>query len=120
MVLFFLLLPFGLARAADQSGFNQFLYNPLPSPQQLYCPTAYCDLKEMLLYITASFLRIIPIAAVLFIIVGGYQIMMSSGNEEMLLRGKRTVTWAILGLVVALLSFSIVAIVANLVGAKIQ
>ena len=105
-----------LVFAAAPSSQSPTLLNPLPVAQQLYCPTAVCDLRTMFLLILRDLLQIIPVCSVLFIIVGGYQMIMSSGNEERLARAKRTIVWAVLGLVIALLSFSIVAIVQNVLG----
>jgi uncharacterized membrane protein YjfL (UPF0719 family) len=45
---------------------------------------------------------------------------MSQGNEEAVSAAKKTITWAVIGLVIALLSFSIVAIVQNLLGIDIK
>jgi hypothetical protein len=90
------------------------LFNPLPVAQQLFCPTAYCDLQSMALLIIKDFLTLIPVASVLFIIIGGLQLVISSGNEEKIIKAKKTILWAILGLVFAFMAFSIVAIVQNL------
>jgi hypothetical protein len=86
------------------------LYNPLPEN----------DLTHVFLLVTKSFLDIMGIWAVMFIIFGGFQMVMSSGNEEAYLKAKKTITWAVLGLAVAILSFSIVAIVEDLLQANIQ
>jgi hypothetical protein len=85
------------------------LYNPLPTD----------NLTDTFLSIVRGFILIIAAWAVMFIIVGGFQMVMASGNEEMYLKAKKTITWAVLGLVVALLSFSVIAIVQNLLGANI-
>ena len=100
----------GIAQKYDQ------LYNPLPQ-DQLFCPTAACDLVQMLLLILKDFLELIPIASALFIIIGGFKMIMSQGNQEKLLEAKRTIYWAVAGLAIALLSFSIIAIIRNLLGA---
>ena len=44
----------------------------------------------------------------------------AAGNEEALTKAKKTIVWAILGLVLALLSFSIIAIVQDLLQSNIQ
>lgn len=53
--------------------------------------------------------------AVLFIMIGGYQFLMSRGNEEMYKKGKSTLTMAILGLILILLAWTIVNLVTNAV-----
>ncbi len=86
------------------------LYNPLPSG----------NLITMFLVISKGFLTITAIVSVVFIIVGGFMMVISAGNEETQTKGKKTLTWAILGLIIASLSFSIVAIVENLLQAGVK
>ncbi len=86
------------------------LYNPLPQE----------DLTSVFLSLVKGFLAITGIWAVMFIIVGGFQMVMAAGNEEMYLKAKKTIIWAILGLVIAMLAFSIVAIVQSLLNATIK
>src|SRR6185436_10706726 len=89
---------------------NKCLYNPLSTN----------ELTATFLVIIQGFLGIIGIWAVIFIIVGGFQMVMSAGNEEAIAKAKKTITWAVLGLVIALLSFSIIAVVENILHTKVQ
>ncbi len=73
---------------------------------------------ELLFSLMNAFLLTIAVLAVAVIIYGGFQMIISAGNEKLLTSGKRAVTWAILGLIVALLSYSIVSIVENFIGVK--
>jgi uncharacterized membrane protein YjfL (UPF0719 family) len=50
----------------------------------------------------------------LIIIIGGVRMVLSQGNQESITKGKNTIIWAVAGLIVALLSFSLVSIVQNL------
>ena len=87
----------------------------------LYCivnPLPVNGLTDIVLLIMRGFLFIVAIWAVLFIIIGGFQMVTAAGNEEGYLKARKTVTWAIIGLVIAMLSFSIVAIVQNFIGAS--
>ena len=97
---------------SDSSNFNNpdCLYNPLPTG----------NLTDMFLYIAKGFLAIIGIWAVIFIIVGGFRMVISQGNEEAVAQAKRTITWAVLGVVIAVLSFSIIAIVQDLLNVNIK
>ncbi|HYV34046.1 MAG TPA: hypothetical protein VE973_04335 [Candidatus Limnocylindria bacterium] len=101
---------------ADFSRTYENLYNPLPSGE-LFCPTVACDLTQLFLLLIRDILQLVPIVSVLFIIIGGFQMVSSAGNEERLVKAKKTILWAVMGLVFALLSFSIIAIVKNLLGA---
>lgn len=86
------------------------LYNPLPEE----------DLTHVFLLIMQGFLAIIGIWAVIFLFVGGFQMVMAAGNEEMYTKAKKTIIWAVLGLIIALLSFSVIAIVQDLLQSNIQ
>ncbi|MBI5412727.1 hypothetical protein HZA42_00065 [Candidatus Peregrinibacteria bacterium] len=61
-----------------------------------------------------GFLGIAGITAVIFIMVGGYQMYFSLGNEEMIKTGKNTLVWAVIGLVVVILSAAIVRIITSI------
>ena len=86
------------------------LYNPLPEE----------DLTHVFLLVMQGFLAIIGIWAVMFLFIGGFQLVMAAGSEEMYTKAKKTIIWAVLGLVIALLSFSIIAIVQDLFQSNIQ
>ena len=101
-----------LLAKADFSRSYDSLSNPLPS-DELFCPTVACDLTQLFLLVIRDILQLVPIASVLFIIIGGFQMVASAGNEERLIKAKRTILWAVLGLIFSMLSFSIVAIVKN-------
>lgn len=49
--------------------------------------------------------------AVLMIVAGGVMLMLNGAEEEMQTRGVKTITWAILGLIISVLSYTIVEIV---------
>jgi uncharacterized protein (UPF0147 family) len=53
------------------------------------------------------------------IIIGGYQMVTSAGNEEGYKKAKQTITYAVIGLVIAVLSYSVAAIVENTLGANL-
>lgn len=53
--------------------------------------------------------------AVLFVVIGGYYWMTAGGNDEQAEKGKKTLTNAIIGIVVVLLSYVIISVVVNLV-----
>jgi len=60
------------------------------------------------------FLGIVATASVVFIIIGGVQLHIAVGNEDGIGNAKKTLTWAFAGLVIALLSYYIVAIISGL------
>ena len=52
--------------------------------------------------------------AVLFLMVGGFQYVAARGNEEATEKAKKTITGAIIGIIIIVMAFAIVAIVNNL------
>jgi hypothetical protein len=52
--------------------------------------------------------------AILFLIIGGVEILTAYGNEEKITKGKKTITFAIVGLLIALLSYAIVTIISSI------
>jgi len=95
----------------DSADYGKYcLYNPLPEDA----------LTDMLIVIMKWLLAIIAVWAVVFIVIGGFRMVMAQGNEEQYTSAKKTITWAILGLVIALLSFSIVAMIQNFLGVKVS
>lgn len=61
-----------------------------------------------------GFLGLMAAASVVFIIIGGIQMLLAFGNEEALGKAKKTILWALLGLVIAILSAAIVRIVTTI------
>lgn len=59
-------------------------------------------------------LAIAGVTAVIFIIVGGIQMLLAVGNEEQIKKAKNTLLWSIVGLVIAILAAAIVQIVTSL------
>ena len=82
-----------------------------PAPGQLVNIDTF---EKLLLRIINIFLYFAGGIAVIFIVVGGFQYVASRGNEESTEKAKKTVTYAVLGLVIIVMAFAIVSIVNNL------
>ena len=59
-------------------------------------------------------LAIAVTVAILFLVIGGFQFLLAGANSELAKRGRQTLTNAIIGLVIIILSYVIVSVVANL------
>ncbi len=70
---------------------------------------------DLILSVIRILIGLLMAITVLFIILGGYQYVTSAGNEEQAKRGRRTLTYAIIGLVVVILSYVIVNTVSGAV-----
>lgn len=82
-----------------------------PAKGQLVNISNFPDLLGRIINILLTFAGAI---AVIFLIVGGYRYIIARGNEEMMEAAKKTITGAIIGIIVIVISFAIVAIINNL------
>jgi hypothetical protein len=88
---------------------NLFSFGGISGSQTLTGPSG-------LIYRVLSLMLFIAGAlAVVFVVIGGYQYITSAGNEEQSEKGKKTLVNAIIGIVVIVLSFTIINVVVNTV-----
>jgi hypothetical protein len=76
------------------------------------------DIEGGLMNLTNWILGFISIIAVLFVIWGGAQYLTSVGDEDRMESGKRTVTYALMGVVIAGLAYGIINVVVSEILAK--
>jgi hypothetical protein len=72
-------------------------------------------LSELIFNVIRIALGFAGAVAVVFVIIGGFQYMTSSGNEEQAEKGKKTLINAIIGVVVIVMSYVIINVITNLV-----
>ena len=87
---------------------------PTSSGAKLINLSKFTSITELVFGIINYALVLIGVISTLMIIYGGFLMVTSGGSEERLSQGKRALMWAIIGFAVALLSFSIVSIVQNI------
>ncbi len=116
-------LPLSFAHATTCSSFtNLFNINPSnistssvntvnPATQV----TVYCSAGDLLTAVLNILFGFTGAVAVIFIIIGGFQLITSRGNDEQAERGRKTLTNALIGLVVVVLAATIVKIVVSTV-----
>ena len=56
--------------------------------------------------------------AVLMVIIGGLQYMISGGNEEKTKAARRTIQWALIGLIIVLMSWSLLQTLLTILGVE--
>lgn len=71
------------------------------------------DLNTMIKSVLNWIFGIIGIVAVVMIILGGFNMMTSAGDPGKVKKGKDTILYGIIGLVIAILAFAIVNFVIN-------
>ena len=84
--------------------------NPAPG---LFSTRFGTDFQTIIYGIITVLLGLSGLIALAYIIIGGYQIATAAGSEERATSGRKTLTNAIIGLVVILLSYIIITIVVN-------
>lgn len=78
-------------------------------------PLSFETVPQLITTLIRILFVLIGIAAVVVIIIAGFRMVIASGNEAELTKAKQAITWAIIGLVVSLMAFSIVAIIQRLI-----
>jgi len=66
------------------------------------------NLPTLITNVVNTLLYIIGIAAVIMLIVGGMQYVMSQGNESSVKNAKNTILYAIIGVVIAVIAYAVV------------
>jgi MFS family permease len=75
----------------------------------------FCNATSILQFTINLILSLVGGIVVIMLMVGGYNYITSSGNEEKATKGRQTVLWASIGLAVILMAAAIVNIVINAV-----
>lgn len=73
-----------------------------------YCPSDLFGDKGVFKQITNTILYIVGIIAVIMLIIGGIKYLISGGDSKKVTDAKNTVLYAIIGIVISVLAFSIV------------
>lgn len=78
----------------------------VPGSLPLYCYSPGQGITKIIRLVFAF----LGMLAVLFIVIGGYRYITSSGDDKKAAQGKKTIQWALIGLAVALSAYAIVSI----------
>lgn len=93
---------YSLVTAQETVGFQ--------SPIPVTTPAAF------LINIIRYILSFVALLALLALIIGGARMMLSLGDEQRLKNAKQIMFWAVMGLIVIILSFVIIQLVARFLG----
>lgn len=87
---------------------NSFFYNPLRD-NVLFDNTGSNFVTSTIL----NFLNLIGLISMFFIILNGFRYMLARGNEEQIAKAKSGITWSVFGLIVTILSYTIISAIIN-------
>lgn len=79
----------------------------LPNPIGVNADNSPISLLDVLLRVLQLVLAAVDVFALFMFIMGGFQLLISAGNPNMIKRAKDTLVWATLGILVITLSYSI-------------
>ncbi|MBX4186748.1 MAG: pilin [Candidatus Doudnabacteria bacterium] len=86
------------------------IFNPAPGFLISYNDNSFTGLLTRIIQLI---LGVVGIVTMTFIIIGGFQYITSRGDDEQATAGKKTLSNAIIGLVIVILSYVIVTVIIN-------
>lgn len=116
--LFFLSFNLVIATSSTDEGTNGTgSQDQVSSPTSLNNPLGTSEPEEIIANVINTVFGIVGSLALLMFIYGGLVWMTSSGNKEMIEKGKKTIIWAAIGLVIIFASYALVRFLIVGVGA---
>lgn len=92
---------------------------PAPGGLRIDNPLRANSFAELFVGITNWIAGLAAIVAVLMVVIGGFQYMIAGGNEAKTKSAINTIKWALIGLVIILLSWSLLKTVLTLLGVTV-
>lgn len=82
-------------------------------------PAVLSDLPMYIGNVLQAMIPLIGVVSFIMILIGGFTILTSGGNPEGLKKGGQTITLAVAGLVLAILSWLILVMIKNITGVDV-
>lgn len=82
----------------------------IPNPLEGECNQLNCVIAGII----SKLARLAIPVVVIMVLIGGFQILTSGGNEEKIRNGKTTLWWAVIGYIVILLANGLVLIIQSI------
>ncbi len=76
-------------------------------------PLGKNELEKLITNLAEIALALISTIAVIFLILGGFQYITSAGNPDNVGKAKNTILYAIIGLILAIMSYSIISFITS-------
>ena len=92
----------------------------MPSAVRFENPLTTTSFEALVSGIVKWILGIVVSLAILFLIIGGLMYITSAGNEEQATKAKKVILYAILGLGIIVLSYSIITELKDILGVRVS
>ena len=89
-------------------------------PDPLSCGSNPCTIIDIINKITQAIVIIVVPLGTVMIIIGGFQYLTAGGSEEKANKGKKTLLYAIIGIVIALAANFLVGLLGDILGPVIN
>jgi hypothetical protein len=108
---------FGLGDSSCTGGkiFGTGLYDKLCESGSVHI-TALTDIYQLIGNVIKILLSFVGLLSVIFIVIGGIAYILSTGDPKRIQRAKSIITNAIIGLIIALVSFAAVTFISGAIG----
>ncbi|PIR96864.1 MAG: hypothetical protein COT91_04345 [Candidatus Doudnabacteria bacterium CG10_big_fil_rev_8_21_14_0_10_41_10] len=88
---------------------------PVKSLADRFKLAKYQTFSEIFTAILKALLSLAFIVAIIFVVLAGYSMVVSRGNEEKVTKAKQSLLWAVIGMIVIVASWIIISIVVETV-----
>ncbi len=78
-------------------------------------PTPDAGIYDIIGNIIALMIQYTAVIAVIAVMIGGIMYLISGGEEEKISRAKKVIIWALVGVIISVLAYSIIEILNNFV-----
>ncbi len=112
------ILNFPVVLAGNGGGLGNESGGGLGNETRIQNPLKARSFTELFVGIANWLAGIIASVAVLVIIFGGFQYLTSGGNEEKIAQARRTIQWAIIGLIIVIMSWSLLKTILSILGVE--
>ena len=100
-----------LACSYASTGFAQDFAGPTPNVGGLPDASSPDDVRQVIIDILAAVLNFLALIAVVVIIIAGIRLIVSQGEEEQKEKAKKTIFYAVIGLIIVLFARVIVSLI---------
>lgn len=93
---------------------------PFAINSAIFPPAVWGNLGRLMSVLITNLITLTAVLSIILIIYSGFNFITARGDEKKVASSKSTITYALIGLVVAILSFTIIQVVQYLLGSSVN